>query len=241
VRYPDHPSVSSSLNNLGALYEDMGDYERAKQRLKQALAIDEKISGPDNRGLVPALNNLAEGCRLSRNFTEAQPLYLRAIKILEEASPNSSVLGVMYTNLGKMYQEQGDYAQAESTLKHAMEIYEKALDPNHPSRGNLLNHLSTVYFFKGDCAQAEDLSLRALSIYKNSLSPDNPRVAEALNNLVSVYRATGKIAQAIAARKDSVAINEASLRRNLIAGSEGQKLNFLKLFANETDDTISLH
>ncbi|MGH9843954.1 MAG: tetratricopeptide repeat protein, partial [Blastocatellia bacterium] len=244
VRSPEHSLVASSLSNLGVFFRDIGDYDRAEQRLRQSLAIKEETSDPNNRELAPTLNNLAEVYRAKRNFAEAERLYQRAIRIMEMApriGPNSSDVARVYSNLGKMYQEQGDYARAESALKHALAIYEKATDPNHPSRGISLNHLATVSFFKGDYAQAEELVLRALGIYQKSLGPGNPRVAEALNNLAAIYRATRRIAQAITTRKDSIAISEASLRRNLIAGSETQKLNFLALFAGETNDTLSLH
>jgi tetratricopeptide (TPR) repeat protein len=34
---PEHPLTATSLNNLAALYQDMGDYAKAEPLLKEAL------------------------------------------------------------------------------------------------------------------------------------------------------------------------------------------------------------
>ena len=55
---PDHPNVAVILNALGALYHNLGDYEKAEPLHKRALEIDEKALGPDHPSTVLNRNNL---------------------------------------------------------------------------------------------------------------------------------------------------------------------------------------
>ncbi|HKX28037.1 MAG TPA: CHAT domain-containing tetratricopeptide repeat protein [Blastocatellia bacterium] len=239
-----HPAFISTLSNLGVFYLDVGAYHLAERNLRDALARQEEISGPDSLSLPPLLNNLAEVYRRKPDYPAAESHFRRAIKILENTrhiNPKSPDVGRMYSNLGQMFLDKRDYVQAEAALKRAQEIFNQKVGPLHPSRGILLNHLATASFFKGDYEEAEKILQQALKIYEQSLDRGHPRVAEALNNLVAVYRASGRIDQAIEAQQRSVQIGETYLRRNLSFGSESRKLSFLKLFAGETNNVISLH
>ena len=46
------------LNNLGTLYSDMGRYAEAGPLHVRALAIAEKVQGPDHPDIATYLNNL---------------------------------------------------------------------------------------------------------------------------------------------------------------------------------------
>jgi len=45
---PDHLDTALSLNNMGMLLKDMGDYEGARPYYERALAIFEVALGPDH-------------------------------------------------------------------------------------------------------------------------------------------------------------------------------------------------
>ena len=59
--------------------------------------------------LAPVLNNMAELARAANRRSEAEPLYLRAVMILEKAfGPDHPDLAVTMTNLAELYDEQGN-------------------------------------------------------------------------------------------------------------------------------------
>jgi tetratricopeptide (TPR) repeat protein len=54
----EHPRYAKSLNSLGALYYEMGDYKSAELYYKQALEIQKKALGQEHPDVASSLNNL---------------------------------------------------------------------------------------------------------------------------------------------------------------------------------------
>jgi len=54
-----HPDTATSLNNLGALLDSMGDYEGARPYYQRALAILTARLGPDHPHTRAVSDNLA--------------------------------------------------------------------------------------------------------------------------------------------------------------------------------------
>ncbi|MEZ4511601.1 MAG: tetratricopeptide repeat protein [Chloroflexota bacterium] len=50
----DHPHTASSLNNLGGLLQEQGEYEAARPLWERALAIREGVLGQTTRTRPPA-------------------------------------------------------------------------------------------------------------------------------------------------------------------------------------------
>ena len=51
--------MAASLNNLGGLYREQGQYAEAEPLYQRALAIAEKALGPEHLEVAMSLNNLA--------------------------------------------------------------------------------------------------------------------------------------------------------------------------------------
>ena len=54
----DHPDIASSFNNLGVLYSDLGDYEKAEKYYFQSLEIRQNIYSEDHPDIDMSFNNL---------------------------------------------------------------------------------------------------------------------------------------------------------------------------------------
>ncbi len=67
-------------------------------------------------------------------------------------------------NLATLYYAQGQYVQAESLLKRALAIDEKALDPNHPDVARDRNNLAALYRARKRGKEAETLERRTARI-----------------------------------------------------------------------------
>ena len=83
---PDDPRVATHLNNLAALYVDMGDDARAEPLHLRALAMREKLYPPtrfpdSHPNLATSLNNLALLYNDMGDYAKAEPLYQQALQI----------------------------------------------------------------------------------------------------------------------------------------------------------------
>ena len=131
---PEHPSVATTLNNLAALYESMGEYEKALPLYKRALEISEKVLGPEHPSVATTLNNLAVLYKSMGEYEKALPLYKRALETREKVlGPEHPSVATTLNNLAGLYESMGEYEKALPLYKRALEIREKVLGPEHPS------------------------------------------------------------------------------------------------------------
>jgi len=240
---PDHMDVAQSLTNLGLLYRLKGDYALAEPLHRRALAIHEKRLGPDHVYVAVSLTNLARVYEDIGDYPKAEPLYQRALAIRERTlGPNHADVGESLNNLGHLYlRSNKNDAEAESLFRRSLDVLQKALGPDLPGVAVPFSNLAALYERKGDVAQAEQFYQRALAIREKALGPNHPDVAQSLNSLGRLYEERGDIQKALAFLSRSNEVREHNLYHNLPLGSERQKLSYLKLFAEDTDNVLSLH
>ena len=86
--------------------------------------------GPDHPELATSLSNAADSLQSLGRYDEAEPLYLRALAILEvELVPDDPGIAVVLSNLGEFYRTLGRYGEAEPLHLRALAIREKVLAP----------------------------------------------------------------------------------------------------------------
>src|SRR6266508_1257912 len=238
----DHPDTATSLNNLAVLYASQGKYVEAEPLYKRALDIREKALGKDHPYTAVSLNNLAIIYQKQGKYVEAEPLYKRALDIREKAlGKDHPDTATSLNSLALLYASQGKYVEAEPLYKRALDIEEKALGKDHPDTGASLNNLALLYASQGKYLEAEPLYKRALDIREKALGKDHPYTANSLDNLAVLYTAKGELVQAVKFQSRANAASERNLARNLVIGSERQKLAYLATFSEQSDRTVSLH
>jgi tetratricopeptide (TPR) repeat protein len=172
-------------------------YEKAEPLYRRALAILEKVLGPEHPDVVKALNNLALVYRAQGRYEEAEPLFQRALAIAEKAlGPEHPNLGGGLSNLATLYRAQGRDEEAEPLLQRALAVTEKALGSEHPNVGTFLNNLAALYDAQGRYEEAEPLYQQALAIGEKTLGPEHPDLGIRLNNLAALYDAQGRYEEA---------------------------------------------
>jgi len=143
------------------------------------------------------LNQAGYYLRERARYAEAEPLYRRALEIVEKAlGPEHPDVAASLNNLALLYHRQGRYAEAEPLYRRALEIREKVLGPEHPGVATSLNNLAALYYSQGRYAEAEPLYRRAREILEKALGPEHPDVAASLNNLALLYDSQGRYAEA---------------------------------------------
>ncbi len=144
-------------------------------------------------------------------YTEAQPLFQRALHIRERVfGPDHPKVAEVLHGLATLFWDQGN-VQAEALYQRALAIREQALGPEHPRVAPTLNNLGILRWEQGRYDEAEALYQRALAIIEQALGPDYPLAANTLNNLAELYRNQGRYDEAEALGQRALTIGEQAL------------------------------
>jgi Flp pilus assembly protein TadD len=102
------PNFAETHYNLGLLYEDLRDFDRASSEYKLAML----------GGLASAYNNLARLYILDKNHAAAVDLLLKGLKLAKHEAENYA----LRKNLGWARLGQGRYAEAKAELMLAIDL-----------------------------------------------------------------------------------------------------------------------
>ncbi len=236
---PNHLLIASVLNNLGNVSFSKGDVVKAETYYRRVLEIREKALGPETAEVAVTLNNIGN---LYSEISKAEPLYLRALAIREKvlAPDNPNIAQTLY-NLAELYALNGNYAKAEPMSRRALEIQEKSLGAEHPLTAYSINLLAAIYENTGDFAKSESLFQRAIAVREKTQGQYHPYLGGTLANLAGLYALEGDTAKATATQARANSILEYNVALNLLAGSEKEKLNYLKTLKSVESQTLTLN
>jgi DNA-binding SARP family transcriptional activator len=162
----------SGLNNLGHLFEILGQPQKAVQFYQQAGEICQKIGDRLAEGVI--LTNLGGLATQLGQYSQAQALLEKALTIRNEIG-NDEGAAVVHTDLGDTHRHQGHY-------QHALDHYLTAIAINthieHDSqKGAALTALSVLYRELGAFKLAQNSLVEAYQLLTDA---DSPRYVRAL-------------------------------------------------------------
>jgi tetratricopeptide (TPR) repeat protein/nucleoside-triphosphatase THEP1 len=211
----NHNYRAFTFNQLGVSYIQMGELDKAKDYIQQALEIQKKQLGPNHVDVAHSYNNIGLLYSKKGELDQAQDYYQRALKIQEkQLGPNHVDVATYYNNIGFVYSKKGDLDQAKDYYQRALKIQEKQLGLNHVDVATYYNNIGEVYRKKGELDQAKDFHQRALKIQEKQLGPNHVDVAFSYNNIGSVYRKKGDLDQAKDYYQRALEIREKQLGPN---------------------------
>jgi tetratricopeptide (TPR) repeat protein len=200
---------SSLINDLGNFFREMGNYALAEPLLHQALAISEKMGGPEHPSTGTRLDSLGLLVMDKGDYEGAEPLLRRALAIFEKMKgPEHPSTGNSLDSLGSLLRHKGDYGGAELLYRGALAISEKMEGPEHPTTGIRLNNLGLLLSDKGDYEGAEPLLRRALAISEKLEGPEHSSTGAPLNNLGTLLSDKGDYEGAEPLLRRALAISE---------------------------------
>ncbi|WP_417913371.1 tetratricopeptide repeat protein [Candidatus Electronema sp. TJ] len=195
----------------GKMARKLAEYKQAQEWLERLLELRE-AEGKNDAALGDALHELALLHKDLGQYAAAEPLYLRAVAVKEQAlvKEHPDVAEVL-NDLAVLYRREGKYAEAEPLYLRALAVKEQYFGKDHLSVAQTLNDLGILLKEQGRLAEAESLYLRSLEIREKHLGKDHLDTAESMNNLAALYRKQGKYAEAEMLYLRSLAIREGIL------------------------------
>ena len=120
--------MATTLSHLATPVAERGDFAQAEALLERALAIREKVLGPDHPDVAIVLNNLAHVYFLQHNFVQEEALYQRALTIAEKfLGPDHPTVATYLSNLATIFWGRSDLPQTVTFLSRSAEIREHNL------------------------------------------------------------------------------------------------------------------
>lgn len=148
----NHPDADSVVLNysLGQAYFYLGHFGQALPAFNRALDIYEKLG--NQRGTVNTIQSIAASHQLMHEPQAAIEAYLKAYRIADETGDRLS-LGLIYLNLGSLYQDRALYSNARTHYELALGIMKELGRANYQAA--LLSNLGNLHVIIRQFARAE--------------------------------------------------------------------------------------
>jgi eukaryotic-like serine/threonine-protein kinase len=212
--------LDAELHHLQAtIHSEGGEYELARERGLEAIALYEANDLHDDPRLAAAVNALAGTRKQLGEFEAAMAEAERALGIFERLyGPEHPRVASPLLNLGRVARALERPELAERYYLRAIDIIERGEGPEVPRLGAYFNNLGNVYIDMGRSAEAEAALERALAIREREFGPTHVRTAYPLLNLGELYLNRGELGRARTLTERALAIREQA------HGSQGRPL-----------------
>jgi len=189
IRYM--PGLSSSLNDLGFIYDKQGNVEKALKYTLKALEIIDMNSNMSQ--YASALNNIAIYYDKLGDIEKALESHNKSLSLRKELGNKEGIANSL-TNIAAIHRKLGEDKKAIEYLKHAIRLQE---DVNHmQGKVKSLISISGIYESNGEAQESFLASKEALQIARELGYPESIRDASIV--LVKAEKQMGLMDSALA-------------------------------------------
>jgi tetratricopeptide (TPR) repeat protein len=199
-RRGEPPELKASLlRDIGMVEIAAGNPGGADAPLAEAVAMFERLHGPESPRLSITLNALGAARLRAGRYAEAQALLERAVRLAETSGgPNHPDVGQALNNLALAYERQNRHDEAIAALRRTLDIVTR-IDPEDPNIGIIRQNIGGMLHIAGRNEEAELELTAALEFLERHLGPEHPAIAGGLTFKGDVLRAQGDLPGARAA------------------------------------------
>ena len=202
-------STARLLNQLGMYSHGRAELDQAKDYFERALAIDEKVYGPEHPDVARDANNIGQILKAQGDLEGALGWTKRALAISEKVyRPEHPTVAIHANNIGQILKAGGHLEGALKWTKRALAIDEKVYGPEHPHVARDANNVGLILQAQGDLEGALEWAKRALAIDEKVYGPEHPTVAIRANNIGQILLVQGDLEGALEWTKRALAIDE---------------------------------
>jgi tetratricopeptide (TPR) repeat protein len=161
--------------------------DEAEQALQEALSLRRKLLGETHPTVAATLNRLGTLYKQQGQHRLAETHYRRAIAMRKETVEGGEGLAIMYSNLGDMLYETGNWAGADSLYRAALGVYREEGAPVARDMAEVLIGLGRTLVQQSQMPEAESLLLEGYGMLQASPGDAASANQEALKTLVNLY------------------------------------------------------
>jgi tetratricopeptide (TPR) repeat protein len=230
------PAIQATLmDTVGTVYMGLGLYTQARPLIDGAVSKRRRLQGIDPLDLSDSLSHQGELMALQADYDTGEGAYREAIRI-ESALPkdrqSQEKLANSLYGLGTLLAKQGRSADAEQSLREALERQKALYGETHPAVARTLKDLANAVADRGDLNSAIPLMERAVAMQRALRgSEPHPDLAEVLNDMGALLWRQGDVAACEKFFRESLAMN-----RRLLGDKHPEIANGLENVAMSIQD-----
>ena len=170
---------ASSLNNIGKIYNDLADLQKAREYFGQALTLYKANGSPR---VATTLNNLGVTYITSGEPTKALEYFQQSLPLLRAASDRNAESYTLH-HIGNAYTRGGDYQKALEYFAQARGVQQQT--GNRAQEAETLDLIGVTYSGLGEPAKALEYHQKSLEIQRTT--GNVRREGASLSNLGHVF------------------------------------------------------
>ncbi|NJL72763.1 MAG: tetratricopeptide repeat protein [Candidatus Competibacteraceae bacterium] len=183
------------LANIGGLYRETKQYEKADRYYREALKLDLAVLGEEHPDTACDFNNLGANLREQNKLAEALPYFDKALKIrLAKLGRQHRLTAKTLMGQAELQRRLKHLDKAEILVRHALDIQSKSLPPGHPEIAEANDILGLILQDRdgGKSGAAVEAFQKALFIREKLLSPDHPDIKNSQEHLQNAMKLAQK-------------------------------------------------
>jgi serine/threonine-protein kinase len=183
-------AVASSLEDLGKVLKEKGDFKGAEAKLMESLELFKKIEGPKSTHASSVMNEIAQLMERRGEHEGAEDMFRRALAIDRAAlgADHPQVIHNMH-NLAVVLQSRGKLAEARPLYEESIALFRRVLGDKHPDTLDALGNYGRFLQASGDLAGAEQVLKQTLALNTEVRGANHPYVGYDHVNLAMLYYA----------------------------------------------------
>lgn len=218
----DRQYICEFLNNLGGVYSDLGQDQRALGSYKQALTINRELDDRKREGMN--LYNIGNAYSDMEQYQQALESYKQALEIYRKIGDRKGE-GNTLSNIGNAYNYLGQYPQALAYYDQALAIHREIGD--RTGEGGDLHNIGVVCDKLGQYQQALEYHEQALTIARKF--DDREGEGAALVSIGNVYGDLGLSQRALVYYDQALAIKPEPNRQDFALDLRNRGVQYAKM------------
>jgi serine/threonine protein kinase/tetratricopeptide (TPR) repeat protein len=209
----NQPDVEVELLSLaGRVYDEIRNYHEAESMHRAALALNQRLHGPDSEAVAESLDDLGADVRQEGELTNAESAVLQALVIQRKLyGDQNQHVAASLDNLANIYREERRLVEAEAVAREALAIRRNHSETEPMDTAQSLRTLAIILGDEGKRAESEATAHEVLAIRQRLFGNGDASVASAMDDLAWAEGSNGKIDEAESLEKTGLALQQAYL------------------------------
>jgi tetratricopeptide (TPR) repeat protein len=180
--------LSNIFNNFAKLNAQERRFVEAEGMARRALELRSRHLESSDRGFIPVLTTIIDVLSDTGREAESLPYQSRLLSIYDASGEARSPQALQVViRLAHLWEDMGNYPEAERLYTRALEARQRFLPPGHPNIASSMADLAAFLANQNRLDDAERLFNQSLSILERRSGPDSLDVAKLYNDMAAVY------------------------------------------------------